>query len=234
MGPIARYLGKVVPAEPQLWQDPVPPVTHDLIGAGGHRGPQGPDPRLGPDHLAAGLDRVGVSGDVPRHRQARWRQRRAHPPRAAEGLGGEQSVRAGEGAADARGHPEGVQRRAGGREEAGFACRRDRAGRLCRRRAGRQGRRLRRAGALHAGAHGCVAGADRRGSVRRARADVRRLPQLPGPGTPGAGRGAAGRAGADADADGSRVDRAGGRPACPERERRPVRRSASSPHGPGR
>src|SRR5262249_53433161 len=33
MGPRARYLGPLVPAEPQLWQDPVPPVTHELIGA---------------------------------------------------------------------------------------------------------------------------------------------------------------------------------------------------------
>jgi catalase-peroxidase len=33
MGPITRYLGPLVPAEPQLWQDPVPPVTHKLIGA---------------------------------------------------------------------------------------------------------------------------------------------------------------------------------------------------------
>ena len=33
MGPIARYLGSLVPAEPQLWQDPVPEVTHELIGA---------------------------------------------------------------------------------------------------------------------------------------------------------------------------------------------------------
>jgi len=33
MGPIARYLGKLVPAQPQLWQDPVPAVTHELIGA---------------------------------------------------------------------------------------------------------------------------------------------------------------------------------------------------------
>ncbi len=33
MGPITRYLGPEVPAEPLLWQDPVPPVTHDLIGA---------------------------------------------------------------------------------------------------------------------------------------------------------------------------------------------------------
>ncbi|HEY0698973.1 MAG TPA: catalase/peroxidase HPI [Micromonospora sp.] len=33
MGPIARYLGPLVPAEPQLWQDPVPPVTHQLVDA---------------------------------------------------------------------------------------------------------------------------------------------------------------------------------------------------------
>jgi catalase-peroxidase len=33
MGPISRYLGPLVPAEPQLWQDPVPAVDHDLVGA---------------------------------------------------------------------------------------------------------------------------------------------------------------------------------------------------------
>jgi catalase-peroxidase len=33
MGPVARYLGPEVPAEPQIWQDPVPPVTHELISA---------------------------------------------------------------------------------------------------------------------------------------------------------------------------------------------------------
>ncbi len=31
MGPRARYLGKEVPAEVMIWQDPVPPVTHELI-----------------------------------------------------------------------------------------------------------------------------------------------------------------------------------------------------------
>jgi catalase-peroxidase len=32
MGPLPRYLGPLVPAEPQLWQDPVPAVDHKLIG----------------------------------------------------------------------------------------------------------------------------------------------------------------------------------------------------------
>nr|WP_326520862.1 catalase/peroxidase HPI [Leptothoe spongobia] len=33
MGPRARYLGKEVPAEELIWQDPVPAVTHELIDA---------------------------------------------------------------------------------------------------------------------------------------------------------------------------------------------------------
>ncbi len=33
MGPRSRYLGSLVPAEPLLWQDPVPAVNHELIGA---------------------------------------------------------------------------------------------------------------------------------------------------------------------------------------------------------
>jgi catalase-peroxidase len=31
MGPISRYLGPLVPAEPQSWQDPVPMVDHKLV-----------------------------------------------------------------------------------------------------------------------------------------------------------------------------------------------------------
>jgi catalase-peroxidase len=32
MGPIARYLGPLVPKEPLLWQDPIPAVDHPLVG----------------------------------------------------------------------------------------------------------------------------------------------------------------------------------------------------------
>ena len=76
--------------------------------------------------LPAGLDRVGVGLDVPRQRQARRRQRRAHPPRAAERLGGQRPRRAGDGAAHPGGHPAGLQRRPG-RRQAGLARRPDRA-----------------------------------------------------------------------------------------------------------
>ncbi|MCU0728734.1 MAG: catalase-peroxidase, partial [Sphingopyxis sp.] len=33
MGPIVRYLGKEVPAEPRIWQDPLPAVDHALVDA---------------------------------------------------------------------------------------------------------------------------------------------------------------------------------------------------------
>jgi catalase-peroxidase len=33
MGPRSRYLGPWVPSEPLIWQDPLPAVTHELIGA---------------------------------------------------------------------------------------------------------------------------------------------------------------------------------------------------------
>ena len=32
MGPVTRYLGPLVPAEHLIWQDPVPSVTHELVG----------------------------------------------------------------------------------------------------------------------------------------------------------------------------------------------------------
>jgi catalase-peroxidase len=32
MGPLSRYLGPLVPKQPQLWQDPVPAADHKLVG----------------------------------------------------------------------------------------------------------------------------------------------------------------------------------------------------------
>jgi catalase-peroxidase len=33
MGPVVRYLGPEVPSETLIWQDPLPPVDHELVGA---------------------------------------------------------------------------------------------------------------------------------------------------------------------------------------------------------
>jgi catalase-peroxidase len=69
MGPLSRYLGKLVPAEPQLFQDPIPAVDHALIGE--------PDIAalkakiLASFHLAVGHDCVGLGLNLPRLRQAR-------------------------------------------------------------------------------------------------------------------------------------------------------------------
>ena len=49
MGPIARYLGPLVPKETLIWQDPIPAVDHPLIGDAGRRRAEGEDPRLRPD-----------------------------------------------------------------------------------------------------------------------------------------------------------------------------------------
>ena len=68
----------------------------------GHRGAQGEDPRLRPVGFPTGVDGLGVGVDLPRLRQARRSERRAHSPRAAEGLGGQSAGPARERAAEAR------------------------------------------------------------------------------------------------------------------------------------
>ena len=176
-GPGARYLGKEVPREDLIWQDPHPAVNHKLIDAQDIAALKGKILASG-CRLADSFDRLGVGLHLPRLRQARRRQRRAHSPRAAEGLGGQPAGRAGEGAQDAGGHPERVPQD-GLRRQEGVAGRPDRSGWL----RGRGGRGeegwARRDGAVHARTHGRLAGADRRGVLRRARAEGRRLPQLP-------------------------------------------------------
>ena len=171
MGPIARYLGPLVPKETLIWQDPIPAVDHPADRRSGHRRAEGEDSRLRPVGVPAGLDRMGVGVDVPRLRQARWRERRAYSPQPAEGLGRQPAGRTQDGPAEARSDPEGVR-------QEGFACRPDRSRRLRGGRKSRQGRRPGREGALHAGTRRCVAGSDRRRVLRSARAAGRRLPQL--------------------------------------------------------
>ena len=97
MGPLSRYLGPLVPAEPQLWQDPVPAVDHQLIGEQGHYCAEGEDSRIRTVNFRTGHDGLGVGCDIPRQRQARRRERGAHSPRAAKGLGSEPAGRTGEG-----------------------------------------------------------------------------------------------------------------------------------------
>ena len=172
MGPIARYLGPLVPKETLIWQDPIPAVDHPLIGEQDIAALKAKILASGLSVSAARLDRLGVGIDIPRLRQARRRERRAHPPRAPEGLGGQPAGRA---ARRCLQKLEAIQKEF--RQE-GFACRPDRSRRQRRDRKGREGRWRRREGALHAGTHGRVAGTDRRRLLRSARAAGRRLPQL--------------------------------------------------------
>ena len=178
MGPRARYLGPEVPAEELIWQDPIPAVNHTLIDAQDIASLKGRILASGLSVSGAGLDRLGVGIHLPRLRQARRCERCPHPPCAAEGLGSQPAGPAGEGAQDPGGHPGRVQQHRLWRQE-GLACRPDRPGRLCRCRAGCEECRSRGDGSLHAGTHGCLAGADRCGLLCRARAEGGRLPQLP-------------------------------------------------------
>ena len=223
MGPIARYLGPEVPSEELIWQDPVPAVDHELVSDEDVAELKRRILDSGLSVSAAGLDRLGVGVDVPRQRQARRRQRGAHPPRAAAELGGQRPRAAGDGAEHARADP-------GGLRQAGLARRPDRARGLGGRRAGRQERRPRGRGPVHAGPHGRHRGADRRGLVRAARADRGRVPQLPPRRAPAAGRVPPDRPREPADAERARDDRPRRRPARPRGEpgqvvaRRPHRR----------
>ena len=66
MGPVARYLGPEVPTETLLWQDPLPEVTHELIGAQDIAALKGQilDSGLSVSQLVS--HRMGVGVDVPR------------------------------------------------------------------------------------------------------------------------------------------------------------------------
>ena len=172
MGPIERYLGPEVPSERLLWQDPVPEVTHELIGA---------------EDIAALKAQILASGlSVSQLVSTAWAS--ASTFRGSDKRGGANGARIRlepqrgwevndpEQLATVLRTLEGIQ---AALRQAGLARRPDRARRLRRRRAGGLQRRCRRRGPVHAGPHGRVAGADRRGVLRGAGADRGRVPQLP-------------------------------------------------------
>ncbi len=178
MGPVTRCLGPLVPAEPQLWQDPVPEVDHELIGE---------------QDIAALKAKILASGlSISRLVSTAWAS--AATFRGTDKRGGANGARIrlapqkdwevnnpAELATvlqTLERDPDGLQQLAVRREE-GLARRPDRSGRVRSRRGGCEERRARRAGSLLAGAHGRVAGANRRGLIRRARTDRGRVPQLP-------------------------------------------------------
>ena len=201
MGPIVRYLGPEVPAETLIWQDPVPAVDHELVDAA---------------DIAALKSQVLASGlSVSQLVSAAWAA--ASSFRGSDKRGGANGARI-------RLEPqngwevnnpdelatvlrtlEGIQESFSAGPEAGLAGRPDRAGRRGRRRAGGQERRRQRRGALHAGPHRRLAGADRRGVVRQPRAAGRRVPQLPREGQPPA----AGRVPAAGQGEPAHAERAG-------------------------
>ena len=170
MGPIARYLGPLVPKETLPWQDPIPAVDHPLIGE---------------QDIAALKAKILASGlSVSQLVSTAWAS--ASTFRGSDKRGGangarirlapqkdwdvNQPAQLAKVLAEARSDPEGVQRFAVRRQES-LACRPDRSRRLRGDRESREGRRARREGSLHAGAHGRVAGANRRRLLRAARTD---------------------------------------------------------------
>ena len=170
MGPIARYLGPLVPKAPLPWQDPIPALDHPLVGE---------------QDIAALKAKILASGlSVSQLVSAAWAS--ASTFRGSDKRGGANGARirlapqkdweVNQPAqlAEVLRTLETIQKEFG----EGLAGRPDRSRRLRRGRESREGRRVRREGPFHAGAHGCVAGPDRCRVLRRARADRRRFPQL--------------------------------------------------------
>ncbi len=177
MGPKVRYLGPQVPAEDLIWQDPIPAIDHKLIG-------DEDIAALKAKILASGLSvselvatawasastfrgsdkRGGANGARIRlSPQKDWEVN--NPPALAKVLSTLESIQQAFNGAQNDGKKVSladliVLGGCGGNRE------------------GREGCRRRRQGAVHAGAHGRLAGANRRALLRSARTASGRLPQL--------------------------------------------------------
>ena len=224
MGPISRYLGPRGSQGAAVVAGPGPAGRSRTDRREGHRRAQGQDPRVGTCPFSQLVSTAWASASSFRGTDKRGGANGArirlapqkdwdvnNPPELAKVLKTLEKIQ--------KEFNDGAARQ----QEEGLACRSDRARRVRGRRESGKGRRLRRAGALHARTHRRVAGADRRGVVRRARAGRGRIPQLRWHGTPGACRASADRARLPADAERAGDDRAGRRLARAERERRAVR-----------
>ncbi len=111
MGPRTRYLGPLVPAAELIWQDPIPAVDHELIDAQDIAALKSKILASGLYHLATGGDGLGFGGNLPWLGQARWGERRTHPPSAAKGLGSQPTGPIGDSARNPGRDPTGVQQR---------------------------------------------------------------------------------------------------------------------------
>ena len=157
MGPIVRYLGPLVPKEHLIWQDPIPAVDHPLIGE---------------KDIAALKAKILASGlTVSELVSTAWAS--ASTFRGSDKRGGANGARirlspqkdwdVNQPAelAKALEKLEAIQKEfnaSAGERQKGLACRPDRSRRRGGDREGREGRRDRREGPLHAGPHGRVAG----------------------------------------------------------------------------
>ena len=217
MGPRTRGLGPLVPAEPQLWQDPVPDVDHELIGdqdiaalkgkilASGLSISQLVSTAWASAATFRGTDKRGGANGA-RIRLAPQKDWEVNSPAELGNVlqileqiqtdfnssqsGGKKVSLAGVIVLGGCAAVEEAAKNAGHDVRVPFSPGRTDA-------LQEQGARTR----CRSKAHGRVAGANRRGLLCRARTDRRRVPQLPCERTQETGGRAAGGSGSDVDAD---------------------------------
>ena len=231
MGPVSRFLGPWVP-EPQLWQDPVPRRDHDLVD-------DADVASLKATILGAGLSTSQLVGTAwAAAASFRRTDKRGGANGARLRLAPQKDWEVNEPAVLAEVLPklEQIQQDFNGKQSGGRSASRSRTSSCspAARRSSRrpEGRRRRRHRAVRAGTDGRVAGADRRRFVRGARADRRRVPQLPATGRQALGRDAPARPGESPESHRRGDDGAGRWDARARRQLRPQR--ARRAHRPAR